>query len=72
MQTVQPDPNGTSPIPDRFTNVVVLGVTARFKAWENNLNAEMVYNARYKEALKDMIGELATRNKPARVKLFGR
>ena len=61
----------TSLIPDRFTRVVVDGTIARFKAWENNLNAAMYYSGQYKQGSRDMILDLSTRSKKLSPKFFG-
>lgn len=72
MQAVQGDVNGSSAIPDRFTYVLLDGVTSDFKAWENNLSAADVYEGKYNVGLRKMTLELSTRTKQARAKLFGR
>lgn len=68
---VPPLINGTSLIPDRYDNVVKLGACYRFFAYEKGAEAED-YFAWYQQALREMEGELSTRIKTPRPKLFGR
>ena len=62
---------GDSLIPDRFTNVVVMGACYRFFGYEKGPEAENYY-AWYQIALRDMRGELSTRAKFPKVKIYGR
>ena len=75
------DELGTSIIPDRFTQVVLLGSIARFKAYEGLQDAReyfKLYRGPYFEqgkvggALKTMIDDLTTRQPKSRPKLYGK
>jgi hypothetical protein len=57
-------------IPDRFTNVVVLGSVARFKAYEAAPETND-YFGMYGNALQTMIKELASNQPVARPKFYG-
>jgi hypothetical protein len=78
---VQEELEGTqvSVIPDRFTDTMVLGAVARFKAYEGLPDAReyyKLYRGPYYEqgkvggALKYMIDQVNTKEKPARVALY--
>jgi len=56
-------------IPDRFTNVMILGATYRFKAYEDNPSTN-VYKNWYEQAKHDMELDLATRTKIIQPKLY--
>lgn len=61
----------TSIIPDRYTNVIVLGAIARFKMYEGVQEA-VEYQAKYAASLQDMKKELAAQFTPVKPKFFGR
>lgn len=58
-------------IPDRYTNVIVLGAIARFKMYEGVQEA-VEYQAKYAASLQDMKKELAAQFTPVKPKFFGR
>lgn len=58
-------------IPDRYTNVMVLGAIARFKMYEGVQEA-VEYQAKYAASLQDMKKELAAQFTPVKPKFFGR
>lgn len=58
-------------IPDRYTNVIVLGAIARFKMYEGVQEA-VEYQAKYAASLQDMKKELATQIMPLKPTFFGR
>lgn len=68
---IQPELSTTSIIPDRFTRVVVLGATWRYKAWDDN-PAATEYERYYKDAFKMMLDELTTKTKMVQPALFNR
>ena len=61
----------TAILPDRFSRVLVTGVVARFKAWENNLSASQYYQGLYQNALRDCILDLSKQTKVMTPKLYG-
>lgn len=58
-------------IPDRYTNVIVLGAVARFKMYEG-VSEAVDYQAKYTASLQDMKKELAAQFTPVKPKFFGR
>lgn len=58
-------------IPDRYTNVIVLGAIARFKMYEGVPEA-VEYQAKYAASLQDMKKELATQFAPLKPSFMGR
>jgi len=58
-------------IPDRYTNVVVLGSVARFKAYDSD-PATPEYMGMYQAALQTMIGDYSTAQPTLKPKLYGR
>lgn len=60
----------TSLIPDRYTNVVVLGAVARFKAYDSD-PATPEYMGMYQGALQAMVKDYATSKPVLRPKLYG-
>lgn len=52
--------SNTSLVPDRYTNVIVLGAVARFKMYEGVSDA-VDYQAKYAASLQDMKKELGSR-----------
>ena len=58
-------------IPDRYTNVIILGANARFKMYEGVPEA-IEYQAKYAASLQDMKKELAAQFTPTKPKFFGR
>jgi len=60
----------TSLLPDRYANVLIDGVVAKFKAWENNLDAASIYRSLYGQELHDCVLDIANRTKPLRPKLY--
>lgn len=61
----------TSLIPDRYTNVIVIGAIARFKMYEGVPEA-IEYQAKYTAAFQDMKKELITQFTPIKPTFFGR
>lgn len=60
----------TSLIPDRYTNVIVLGAIARFKMYEG-VSEAVEYQAKYTAAFQDMKKELAAQFTTVKPKFFG-
>jgi len=60
-----------SVVPDRYTNVVLLGGVARFKMYEG-VSEAVDYQAKYAASLQDMKKELAAQFTPVKPKFFGR
>lgn len=58
-------------IPDRYTNVIILGAIARFKMYEG-VSEAIEYQAKYAASLQDMKKELAAQFTPVKPKFFGR
>ena len=56
-------------IPDRFTNVVKLGASYKYFAFDDNPKA-VEYKNLYEEALRNMILQLATTQRPQSIKFF--
>lgn len=58
-------------IPDRYTNVVILGAIARFKMYEGVQEA-VEYQAKYAASLQDMKKEMAAQTMPLKPSFMGR
>lgn len=58
-------------IPDRYTNVIILGAIARFKMYEGVAEA-VEYQAKYAASLQDMKKELAAQIMPLKPSFMGR
>lgn len=69
-QPVVTELSGTSLIPDRYTNVVKLGASYKYFAFDDNPKA-VEYKGLYEEALRNMILQLSTQQKPVAPKFFG-
>lgn len=63
--------SNTSLVPDRYTNVLILGAIARFKMYEGVPEA-VEYQAKYAASLQDMKKELGTRFEMIKPSFMGR
>lgn len=69
IMPITPVLSTSSIIPERYTNVVILGATYRFKAYEDNPSTN-VYKNWYEQAKHNMELDLATRTKIIQPKLY--
>lgn len=69
IMPITPALSTSSIIPDRYTNVMILGATYRFKAYEDNPSTN-VYKNWYEQAKHNMELDLATRTKIIQPKLY--
>lgn len=61
---------GTSIIPDRYTDVLINGVIARFKQWEDNSIGNTMYDRWYSTTLRDMILDLSSQANVPQSRLY--